>query len=103
MVIPPLVYSSNKGAQSIAFSSEYKVEVLKLFSSISCVDNYRVPCSSKIDNALPVFKKNDPSELSNYRLISLLSCVDKIMERIVYKHMYNVFFFMTTIFFTNIR
>ena len=30
-------------------------------------------------------KKGDPSELNNYRPVSLLSCTSKIMERIVFK------------------
>lgn len=46
-------------------------------------------CSSKITNALPLFKKDYPSEPSNYRPVSLLSCV--IMERIVFEHLYNFF------------
>lgn len=49
-------------------------------------------CSWKIANVLPLFKKDDPTELSNYRPVSLLSCVGKIMERIVFKHMYIYFF-----------
>lgn len=48
-------------------------------------------CSSKITNALPLFKKDYPSEPSNYRPVSLLSCVGKIMERIVFEHLYNIF------------
>lgn len=38
---------------------------------------------------LPLFKKGDKSCVSNYRPISLLSCVGKLMERCVYKHFYN--------------
>ena len=49
------------------------------------------PDSWKIANVLPLFKKGDPSELSNYRPVSLLSCVGKIMERIVFKYLYNYF------------
>ena len=43
------------------------------------------PTQWKISNVLPLFKKGDSSELSNYRPVSLLSCVGKIMERVVFK------------------
>ena len=46
----------------------------------------------KIAHVLPLFKKEDPSIKSNYRPVSLLSCVSKIMERVVFKHVYNYFF-----------
>ena len=46
----------------------------------------------KIAHVLPLFKKDDPSMKSNYRPVSLLSCVSKIMERVVFKHVYNYFF-----------
>ena len=38
---------------------------------------------------MPLFKKEDKSDVSNYRPISLVSCVGKYFERIVYKHIYN--------------
>ena len=37
----------------------------------------------------PLFKKEDKSLACNYRPISLLRCVGKLMERCVYKHLYN--------------
>ena len=36
-----------------------------------------------------IFIKGDTSLPSNYRPISLISCVGKVMERIIYKHVYN--------------
>jgi len=38
---------------------------------------------------MPIFKKDGKSNPSNYRSISLLSCVGKVMERVVYKYIYN--------------
>ena len=38
---------------------------------------------------MPLFKKGDPSELNNYRPVSLLSCTSKIMEQIVFKNVFN--------------
>lgn len=40
---------------------------------------------------MPLFKKGPPEEPSNYRPISLLSTVGKIMERVVFKHLFNFF------------
>ena len=41
------------------------------------------PGSWKLANIIPVFKKGDKSETSNYRPISLLSCIGKVFERCV--------------------
>ena len=38
---------------------------------------------------IEIFKKGDTSLPSNYGPISLISCVGKLMERIVYKQVYN--------------
>ncbi|MEW8546519.1 MAG: reverse transcriptase family protein, partial [Candidatus Thiodiazotropha sp.] len=40
---------------------------------------------------MPLFKKGSPDTPSNYRPISLISTVGKLMERVVYKHLYNFF------------
>lgn len=50
------------------------------------------PTMWKQANVIPLLKKDDPSVLSNYRPVSLLSCVGKVMERIVFKHLYNYFY-----------
>jgi uncharacterized membrane protein len=36
-----------------------------------------------------ILKKRDASLPANYRPISLISCVGKIMERVIYKDVYN--------------
>ena len=36
-----------------------------------------------------IYKKGDMSFVSNYRPISLLSCLEKVAERAVFKHLYN--------------
>lgn len=66
------------------------VKPLTLLFNRSLVDN-TFPCFWKIAHVIPLFKKDDPSLVSNYRPVSLLSCVSKIMERIVFKHVYNYF------------
>ncbi len=47
------------------------------------------PSKWKKANVIPLFKKGSPHTPSNYRPISLLSCVGKVMERIMFKHIYN--------------
>ena len=49
----------------------------------------KYPSSWKIANVMAIFKKGDTSQPSNYRPISLISCLGKVMERVVYKHVYN--------------
>jgi hypothetical protein len=49
----------------------------------------KYPSSWKIAHVIAIFKKGDASLPSNYRPISLISCVGKIMERVVYKNVYN--------------
>ena len=56
-------------------------------------DLFNLPLSSrnvpniwKEANVSPIHKKNDPSDMSNYRPISLLSTVSKVLEKIVHKY-----------------
>ena len=37
----------------------------------------------------PIFKKDDPSVVSNYIPISLLGAVGKVLEKVVHKHLFN--------------
>ena len=39
----------------------------------------------------PLYKKDDPSLVSNYRPISLLNTIGKVMEKIIHKHIF-IFF-----------
>jgi hypothetical protein len=49
----------------------------------------KVPQKWKLANVIPLFKSGDKSSVNNYRPVSLLSCASKILERIVFKHLYN--------------
>ena len=46
------------------------------------------PHSLKIAKVTPIFKKDDPSQISNYRPISILPSISKILEKLVYKRLY---------------
>jgi len=47
------------------------------------------PGNLKLANVTPFYKKSDPTDPQNYRPITLLSCVGKLMERRVHKNLYN--------------
>jgi len=54
-----------------------------------CLSTSTVPDMWKQANVIPLFKKGDDSLMNNYRPISLLPSVSKILERIVLKSVYN--------------
>ena len=43
----------------------------------------------KFANVIPVFKKEDNSDYINYRPISLISGIGKLIEKIIHKRLYN--------------
>jgi hypothetical protein len=43
----------------------------------------------KCANVTPIFKKDSPSNYKNYRPISLINVIGKVMERCVFKHIHN--------------
>ena len=47
-----------------------------------------VPDRMKDARVKPLFKKNYPLEVSNYRPVSILSIVSKVLERSVYNQLY---------------
>ena len=48
-----------------------------------------VPEGMKIAKIIPLFKAKNKSELSNYRPISILPSLSKVLEKIVHKRLYN--------------
>ena len=50
-----------------------------------------VPASWKVANVCVIFKSGDPSIPSNYRPISLLCCISKILEKLVFKKLFEHF------------
>ena len=47
------------------------------------------PHRLKYSEVKPIFKKGSTTEFSNYRPISLLNSFSKIIEKIIYKRLYN--------------
>ena len=78
---------NNRLLQKLAYPLSFPLCDLYNFSFSSGT----VPDLWKKANVTPVFKKNDPSDPSNYRPISLLSAVGKVMEKIVHKYVFNFF------------
>ncbi len=48
----------------------------------------KVPHCWKLAHVIPLFKKGE-ADTNNYRPVSLLSCVSKLLERIVFKYVFN--------------
>ena len=49
----------------------------------------KFPSNWKLARVMPSFKKENKIIPSYYRQISLLSCVGKVMERVIFKHIFN--------------
>ena len=46
------------------------------------------PESLKLANIIPIHKKDDKTFVNNYRPISLISNIDKIIEKLIYQRLY---------------
>ncbi len=66
---------------------ELSVPLSNYFNKL--ISNSVFPSPWKLANVTPIFKKSDPTDPQNYRPISLLSCIGKLMERCVHKYLYN--------------
>ena len=53
-----------------------------------CFNKEYMPAQWKVANVIPCFKKGDKHSLSNYRPISLLSVLSKVMEKLINKSMW---------------
>ena len=72
------------------------MSLLKQDISIQLADLFNLSFSSgsfpsilKTAKVVPVFKKGSKLDCRNYRPISLLSNVEKILEKLMYKQVYN--------------
>ena len=69
--------------------SEISLSLCKLFNA--SLQLSRFPQIWKKANVIPLFKKDQPSELGNYRPVSLLCSPSKIFEKVVFKYLFNYF------------
>ena len=54
-----------------------------------CLDKCVLPTAWKTSLVCPILKSSDPSIASNYRPVSLLNTTEEVLERIIYKHIFN--------------
>ena len=76
-------------------SSELAYPLCSLFNSSLSSGSF--PSSWKEANVTPIFKKDDTLNVSNYRPISFLNTIGKVMEKLVHKHVFNCFLSNNTI------
>ena len=69
------------------FARPLSAPLIDLF--IFSLSTGKVPSLWTQANVTPVFKKNDPSDVPNYRPISLLNTIGKVLVKIIHKYIYN--------------
>ena len=82
-----------QGMTKISFNAVKKCfsklcELLKHILNLS-IDTGVSPGKLKTARVSPVYKAGDSSDLTNYRLISVLPCFFKILERIMYNLLFS--------------
>jgi hypothetical protein len=55
-----------------------------------CLDSGYVPNKWKLANIIPIFKKGNPELVNNYRPVSLLTVISKVLERCIHSHVYAI-------------
>ena len=56
-----------------------------------CISTSTWPTEWKLSHVTPVFKKDDATLVSNYRPISVLSIIPKILEKVMFDQLYDAF------------
>ena len=82
-----------------AATGEIPVDILKnskfYFSELTkCINNAfnenKFPDSLKLSDIVPVFKKLDPIDKTNFRSVSVLPLLSKVFEKIIYDQLMNM-------------
>ena len=87
--------------KSCGIDGIYKIFIMKsifniLIKPITIIMNQMLetgvfPDKLKVAKVIPLFKKGDPTLLTNYRPISLLPSLSKIFEKVIYQQLYAFF------------
>ena len=54
-----------------------------------CIYQSYLPCEWRTHKVVPIYKSGDKSSVKNYRPISLLCCISKVLERIIFDRIYD--------------
>ena len=85
--------SSGEDGLSTKFIKSIKQEIYQPLTSL--VDQMFTtnifPDQLKIAKVIPLYKKEDPSLLSNYRPVSILPALSKVFEKLIHTKLYNYF------------
>lgn len=74
--------------QMLKYTAESVCKPLTTLFNMSLQSN-EFPSLWKKATVIPLHKKDSKHEVSNYRPVSLISCVGKVLERVVFKYMFN--------------
>ena len=66
------------------------------------LQNGKCPDMLKIAKVIPIHKKDDKTQIINYRPISLLPAISKILEKIVYKRLISFLTITTSLIYLNL-
>ena len=76
------------GINSKIFKSSYEIIIQELTHFVNiCLQNGKFPANLKVAVIKPIFKSGDKQKVSNYRPISILPFISKIMEKIIYNRL----------------
>ena len=56
-----------------------------------CISTSTWPTEWKLSHVTPVFKKDDTTSVSNYRSFSVLSIIPKMVEKVMFDQLYDIF------------
>ena len=84
------------GPDNISPSLILKLSASTIKGPLTKLLNYSLTNSTwpqewKLSNVTPVYKKDDSSLVENYRPISILSSIPKILEKVMYDQLYDTF------------
>ena len=75
---------------SVKLAAEFIAQPIHHIICLS-INQCKFPDSWKLSKLLPLYKKGDKLERKNYRPVSILSPISKVLEKIVYEQIYSYF------------
>ena len=75
---------------SLKLAADYVYKPLHHIITLS-ITQHRFPTGWKYAKVIPLFKNGSPTDRKNYRPVSLLSLLGKILEKVIYSQIYTYF------------